>query len=63
MITKTSHKNMPSKMAKAEPLRPVQVYLPVLLWRQVKVLATVKGMQARDLVSLALSEFLKNNKA
>ena len=63
MITKPSHKYMPSKMAKSDPLKPVQVYLPEPLWRQVRALALSKGIQARELVSLALSDYLKKQKA
>lgn len=41
----------------------MQIYLPVELWRQVKAVATLKGMHARDLVSLALADYIKHNKA
>lgn len=62
MITKRSSKNMPSKMVKEDPsLRPVQVYVPPQLWRQVRAIASLRGMQVRELVALALSDLVKNN--
>lgn len=62
MITKPPQKNMPSKMTKADPLKAVQVYLPEPLWRQVRALALSKGIQARELVSIALHDYLKKQK-